>query len=195
MNPVTIYYESDEQDRETEDYISISNIIHKEENQKRLKLSPRSVSIHMTIQPEDRIALFPEIEYGEYEDNLREIETRYNIDRIQFQKTGFDAPELIPAAEQMQDTLADLLNAAKLIFDEFGKTAGVSEQALEIMNRVCKDSYAIGEEVSRHVKFMMKQFPDDAELRDDLKEIDESFTDFYLEAYSVMVKYRKKIVK
>ncbi len=195
MNPVPIYYEKDEPEQEGEKFISISNKNHKEETKKRLKLSPRPFPAQVSIPTDDRIALFPEMDFGEYADDLREIETRYNIDWMLFQKTGFDAPELIPAAEQMQDTLTDVLNAAELIYDEFGKIDGMPEQAVEIMNRVCKDSYAVGEEVSKHVKYMMTQFPGDEELHDDLKEIDEGFTDFYLDAYSVMVKYRKKTVK
>lgn len=195
MNPVPIYYEKDEPDQEPEKYISISNKNNKGENKKRLQISPRPIPLHTIVLPEDKIILFPEKDYGEYTDDLREIEIRYNIDWQLFQQTAYDTPELIPAAEQMQDTLTDLLNGAKLIFEEFSEINGLQDHALELMNRVCKDSYAIGEEVSRHVKFMIKQFPNDEVLHEDLKEIDESFTDFYLDAYSMMVKYRKKIVK
>ena len=195
MNPVPIYYENDEPEQEPEKYISISNKNNKGENKKRLQISPRPIPLHTIVLPEDKIILFPEKDYGEYTDDLREIEIRYNIDWQLFQQTAYDTPELIPAAEQMQDTLTDLLNAARLIFEEFSEINGLQDHSLELMNRVCKDSYAIGEEVSRHVKFMIKQFPNDEVLHEDLKEIDESFTDFYLDAYSMMVKYRKKIVK
>lgn len=194
MKPVRIYYECDEPEQVPEEHISIASKTPKTDNEKRWHPSPRMNSVSLSAVPDEKIVLFPDAEYGEYENDLREVESRYNMDHELFQLTGYDAPELIPSAEQLQDTLNDLLNAAALIFDKFGRIPGLQDRALEIMNRICKDSYAIGEKVSKHVKYMSKQFPDDEVLHEDLKEIDESFTDFYLEAYSMMVKYRKKNV-
>ena len=188
MGPVPIYYEHDEPDHRAEAHMAVSGKNRKTE--KRWQFEPGEDHIQVEVPEEERTTLFPDGCFGEYEADLRELEKYYNEDRYLFSRTDQCAPELIPAAECLLDTLDQMLSASVFIFDEYG-SSGLRKLAVDLMDRICKDSYAAGEKVSAHVSWMLQQFPEDEILREDLKEIDETFTDFYLEAYGVMIKKKK----
>ena len=194
MHPVPIYYENSQTEDEIINTTHSTHINQNQAKDKRWHPEPRENSVIVTVAPEQWIQLFPEADYGEYESDLREVEKRYNEDRTAFYAAEIQDPELIPCAEQMQDTLAELMTAARLLFDKIGNTPELKVCALAIMNRISKDCYALEDAVSRHAKIMEEQYPDDEILKADLTEIDSLFLDFYLDVYNTMGRYRKKRV-
>ena len=190
MGSVPIYYEFDEPDNQDGPVKSVSE--KKRDTEQGWQYEPRTELIHIDVPKHEWIVLFPDDNYGKIGADLKNLEKAYNEDRYHFYQTDYHTPELIPAAEYLQDSLDQMLAAAVYIFDEYGSPK-LQECALALMDRVCKDSYAAGEKVSGHVKWMLQQFPEDDILREDLKDIDEAFTDFYLEAYSILIKNKKKI--
>ena len=192
MHPVPIYYENSETEDEVINTTHSTHINQNQAKDKRWHPEPRGNSVIVTVAPQQWIQLFPEADYGEYESDLREVEKRYNEDRTAFYSAEIQDPELIPCAEQMQDTLAELMTAARLLFDKIGNTPELKVCALAIMNRISKDCYALEDAVSRHAKIMEEQYPDDEILKADLTEIDSLFLDFYLDVYNTMGRYRKK---
>lgn len=191
MQSVPIYYENNETN-DGEEYTHISHINHNKEKETRWHPEPRLTPVSVTVSPEQWISLFPDEDYGDYESDLREVEKRYNEDRAQFYAADIHDPELIPCAEQLQETLAELMTAARLLFDKISRTEELKLCALAIMNRISKDCYALEEAVSRHAKLMEEQYPDDNILKDDLNEIDSLFLDFYLDVYNTMGRYKKR---
>ena len=192
MQSVPIYYEESEPEEKHGDYTHITHISKNQEKDKRWHPEPRITSVSVEVPPEQWIDLFPDEDYGDYESDLREVEKRYNEDHMEFYAANIHDPELIPCAEQFQDTLAELMTAARLIFDKIGKTPEMKVCALAVMNRISKDCYALEDSVSRHAKWMMDRYPDDEVLRSDMNEIDSLFLDFYLDVYNTIGRYKKK---
>ena len=192
MHPVPIYYENNETDENFENTTHSTHINQNQAKDRRWHPEPRENTIPVTVPPDQWIELFPEADYGEYGSDLREVERRYNEDRTAFYAADIQDPELIPCAEQLQDTLAELMTAARLLFDKIGNTPELRVCALAIMNRISKDCYALEDAVSKHAKIMEEQYPDDDVLKADLTEIDSLFLDFYLDVYNTLGRYRKK---
>ena len=190
MQSVPIYYENNEPN-EGAGYTHIKYTNHNKEKDTRWHPEPRITSSSVTVSPEQWISLFPDEDYGDYESDLREVEKRYNEDRAQFYAADIHDPELIPCAEQLQETLAELMTAARLLFDKIARTNELKLCALAIMNRISKDCYALEDAVSRHAKLMEEQYPDDEILKDDLNEIDSLILDFYLDVHNTMGTYKR----
>lgn len=190
MQPVPIYYENIEREESEKHFHSPAS--SKQKNEKRWHPEPRNQRTDVEISQEQWIDLFPFEDYGEYEEDFREVERRYNQDRAQFYAIDFHDPELIPAAEQLQDTLTELMIGAKILFDKFCNSKTLEMCAIAIMIRVSKDCYALAEEVGQHTKLMMDQYPDDEILHEDMKEIENEFIEFYLDVYSTLGRYKKK---
>ena len=192
MQGVPIFFEDNRKNDEDDDFSCVSPIKYSQEEDRRWHPVHRDCLNHTDVPAEQWVDLFPEEYYGEYEADIREVEKRYNEDRIQFYTADIHDPELIPCAEQLQDTLAELMTVAKLIFDKIGKTPEIKMHALDVMDRIMKDCFALEDAVSRHAKLMMERYPDDEILRDDMTEIDSLFLDFYIDIYGTLGRYKKK---
>lgn len=192
MHPVPIYYENSETEANFDNITHSTHINQNSSRDGRWHPEPRENVHSVTVSPEQWIELFPEGNYSEYESDFREVERRYNEDRTAFYAADIQDPELIPCAEQLQETLAELMTAARLLFDKNGNTPELKVCALAIMNRISKDCYSLEDAVSKHAKLMEERYPDDEILKADLTEIDSLFLDFYLDVYNTMGRYRKK---
>lgn len=191
MQPVPIYYDNNE-DETTEKYSEPKHINQHYEKKARWHPEPRFIPAPVVISPDQWTDLFPDEDYGDYESDIREVERRYNEDRIQFYSADIHDPELIPCAEQLRDTLAEVMTAARLIFDKLSFSHELKLCAMAVMNRVLKDCYALEDAVSKHAKWMMDQYPEDEVLHFDMTEIDSLFLDFYLDVYNTIGNYKKK---
>ena len=192
MKPVRIYYQSDDTDQETSGQVYFSrnkNMIEYDQPEEGISFSSADTA---AVPESEKIVFFPGTDYGEFDPEFRALEQRYNSDRSVFFHTDYHDPELIPAADQLRDTVEKMLRSAKLLFDRFGEDEKQKSCALEIMNQCCRDCFSLEDEVSKHAKLMMMQYPDDEILREDMREIDEDFLDFYLKAYHIRERYKKK---
>ena len=193
MQPVPIYYEESGSEEDEERCTHIQHKKTTQTGEARWHPESRVTVIHAEVPTEQWIKLFPDENYGTYEADFREVEQRYNEDHLSFMTTDVHDPELIPCAEQLQDTLAELMTAAKLMFDKIGKTQGMKSAALAVMNRVSKDCFVLENAISKHAEIMVEQYPEDEVLHDDLSEIDSEFLDFYLDVYKTLENYKKKL--
>ena len=192
MQPVPIYYEKNESEDNEERYTHIQHKKTTHAGETRWHPESRINAIHADVPADQWIKLFSDENYEIYEEDFREVERRYNEDHLSFLMTDVHDPELIPCAEQLQDTLAELMTAAKLIFDKIGKTKGMKSNALAVMNRVSKDCFLLEKAVSEHAAAMIELYPDDEILRTDFSEIDSEFLDFYIDVYKTLENYKKK---
>ena len=192
MQPVPIYYEESGPEEDEGKYSHIQHKKMAQTSEARWHPEARINAIHADVPADQWVKIFLDENYGQYEEDFREVERRYNEDRQAFLSTDVHDPELIPCAEQFQDTLAELMTAAKLIFDKIGKTKETKSNALALMNRVSKDCFVLEKAVSDHAETMIERYPDDDILRSDLSEIDSEFLDFYLDVYKTLEIYKKK---
>jgi hypothetical protein len=190
MEPIRIFYEETKPDEYND---PVFCAVKKHHTDEQIKTGTGSRKNRAEIHSSEQIQLFPDTDYGENENLFRDLEKRYNTDRAVFYKMDFHAPEMLPAAEEFQNTLEELCKAAKKLFDESGGMSG-QIAALNIMSRICKDCYVMEEEVSKHAKMMMESYPDDELLCEDMKDIAESFLDFSLKVYHTMMKYKHKSI-